>query len=168
MMIKLLFYFIIGFEFSIQTPLKQLIFKNCNITSDVNWPGQYGAVNKTILVDSTLEIDRFIKVDDVSETFTILGRVLVVWHSICLKNLYLSDLWPKDENNIEEIGSVGPDEIWFPQFRHRNSIDTIVIGGANADRECIIDPSSGNLLMYHTGVLVSYCNLDFLKFPFDQ
>ena len=152
-------------EMAIQHPLKQLIFLHCNVTPEYNWPAEFEIDNKTIPVAVRLEIDRLVEIDDVLETFTTIGRVVTYWHSRCIENLYKSDKWPLKNNFSNILGNFQPGELWQPQFRHRNSMNSFELGG---DRECNVDPSTGWVKNMYTGKFISYCDLNFLKFPFDQ
>ena len=144
----------------------QIIFQNCPVSNTVNWPQEF-ELDKSVATALRLKVDRFIEIDDITESISISSGIIITWVVPCIANLYQSDKWPNKESMLLH----NPDYkmFWYPDFFHRNSLsDSLSIGGDSSDKRMTINVSSGTFDLAYYGRLTSQCNLDFATFPFDK
>ena len=146
-------------------PLK-VILRKCPVSSMVNWPMEYEE-DKTVVTALELSLDRFVEIDDVSETFTIIGGITIHWEIPCVKQLYNSEDWIDKRATL--MHNAPYDAFWYPDFMHRNSfIDSLTIGGESSNKRLAMNLTNGRFSLAYYGRFSSYCNLNFAAFPFDK
>ena len=137
--------------------------KNCTL-SPISYPGEVN--RQTVNTWIQLAVDRFAGIDDVSETFTFIGGIAIYWTDECIAKVYESDEWLRKD--IVMISNLEPDLLWKPDFLHRNSLtDSLRIGGPVSDRRLWLNVTNGEFQLWHFGRFTSYCNFNFISFPFD-
>ena len=141
------------------------IFKNCYIHSAVTAPNIFNGDH--IGIRLVLLFDRFVGIDDINESFEILGSLITTIPYACLAELYNTDQWPK-ELSWFPMGTFDANAFWAPKLLHRNSLsETFEIGGINAINHVEVSLKNGHINLFTFGRFKSYCNFDFRKFPFD-
>ena len=144
------------------------ILENCPIGSGINWPGEFETgVEQFTETSVQLKMDRFIAVDDLTETFTFIGALDIAWTVPCLNELFESEKWPN--KRIKSIRNVNTEMFWIPDFLHRNSLaDSMLPGGSDSVKRLAISLANSSIKMDYYGRFHSYCNLTFTNFPFDR
>ena len=115
-------------------------------------------------MNASLIIDRFIGIDDVLQTASIIGVFTLAWSSNCVKKV-AEENWP---NRYFTIDRMGFEDFWSPYYLHRNAIEDMAIGEDGFVKNLIVIPLDGVFIKTHSGRFESYCDLDFYRFPFDS
>ena len=144
----------------------ELIQKECNLGP---WlPSPHPGTEITVFYIT----DRFRGISDIDESFSVFGAFSFIYKIPKLGQLYNSEKWPKSIKNLTNENSFN---YWVPGIIHRNSFDNVAIFGDSASREVFtiwLDHSSPfmNTSIWRTyyGSLMSTCDLNFFKFPFDH
>ena len=140
------------------------ILENCYVKNNILSPSEYDGhpTNATIM----LGVDKVIGIDDVLETFTITGYMIIFWDVPCLVTLYNSSIWPTRKQLVDNLDESEAKPFWIPTVYHRNYVYDEFFG--KATYSLTIDMTTGQFMKLSMGRIESQCNLDFTLFPFDR
>ena len=141
-----------------------LIVESCNVGVDATFPfNELDPLPVQLNVEFT--VDRFVGIDDVQQTATVIGVISVIWESPCLR--HMSQDWSEVDKNMD-IPTSGLGFFWTPMILHRNAVDDMAMGGDGFFKSVTVSPITGLFGMIIAGKFTSYCNLNFYNFPFDH
>ncbi|XP_052777808.1 neuronal acetylcholine receptor subunit alpha-3-like [Mya arenaria] len=128
-------------------------------------PGSYSnnvRPNVTVNVKCALTINNILELDIVEQTFSIMGSLIVIWDDYRLS-------WDSNAWNGVNLLYLKLEDIWRPLLVHRNSAKGIDVFGDNSNHKSIPASvrESGDLYWLGPAYLVSFCQVDVSKFPFD-
>lgn len=136
--------------------------ENCFVSRNVNSP-TLDVSQKTNLTLS-FYTERFLHIDDVTESFTLLGSLTVSWQVPCVHDYANSVGWP---HFLDRLVHEDVNEFWTPSLTHINSMEDSFMQGSQIGKLITIFPLTGIFWYHYIGSFKSFCDQDFYKFPFD-
>ena len=140
----------------------QFLLQNCpNVQPFVNTPAFDG---RPFDLSLSFQVDRLIGIDDLSESFSLIGSVGIQWNISCVANLTQNGLWPW--HHAEFLQNLNAEDFWLPKITFRNSL-TNALTGKDFNLQLVIS-SQGLFSAYYWGKFEVYCDLNFANFPMDK
>ena len=141
-----------------------ILLENCPVANGFNSPNEANLEPQN--VSMYFRPTRFIEINDVRESFAILGVVQLTWKVECVSKLYANrgtsiNNWPQ---HVSYIGQLDNDRFWIPVVTLYNTIDNQNIHFDRL-RSWIND---GLFQADSPQIFTSFCDLDFYHFPYDR
>ena len=149
---------------SVEFDAAEILLSNCHhIHSEINYPNEFDRISTNISL--SLYIDRFSSINDIDESFEMFSNFYTRWHNKCVENVMKNEtIWPKE---IQILYNLKHDRFWTPDFIHKNTRKKSSTFAKDSDKRLNIE-ANGMFSFMQIGNLISYCDFDFLTFPFDQ
>ena len=133
-----------------------------DVQPDIRAPPNNGSPT---LVHVIFKVERFVAIDDVSETFSVIGTIMVSWYVDTCTELEIPE--------TERVLTGNSDTLWTPHLHFTNAANSMSLHGDEYadDLEIVVTKNASKpmLIFYFskTGTFQAKCPLDLGKFPFD-
>ena len=141
-----------------------LILNKCRVHPSVNSPSEYYGSSTPIHLE--LVPERFLEINDVSESFAMKFGFKVRWNVSCVAKLMNDAEWL--DNAPLVYTNLNPEEFWQPSLVHINSLEDNLLTDSSFSKSLMVFIPVGAFIHVTVGLFSSYCELDFYQFPFDQ
>ena len=144
----------------------EILLDNCHLAVDVNSPSELELESQNITIH--FRPSRFVEIDDVRESLTVLGVLHAMWDVPCVAHLYAdshlkaNSTWP---SHADYVSNLNPVSFWKPPT---------ALGNAIIDSETMeyhriqLWMKNGHFQANAPRLFTSFCDLDFLHFPYDR
>ena len=146
----------------------ETIVKACNLQPYVACPHCWrnDEVEKTA-IHLQIQVQRFINLDDVDESFEFTGVLIIFWMDDCLRNTYNNrSVWKNQR--VTSLYFTDADTVWTPDIIHLNSLSNSAFKKGNFEFRTYLNLTAGMSTTAVYGSFKSHCDLNFSHFPFDR
>ena len=139
-----------------------ILLENCPVATGYNSPNDFSKEPQNITL--YFRPSRFIEINDIRESFSVLGVFQVTWNVQCVADLYknVDGVWPR---HVDYIGRLNPAEFWYPEVALSNTIGESQVLDFRRIRLWL---ENGMFQAISPKIFTSFCNLDFYHFPYDR
>ena len=143
-----------------------VILEHCRLAKNCNSPNFF--LNTSVGVAVGLGIDRIVEIDDVSESFHLMGTVIVLFTTDCVQKLIWDpSKWPISSKHSQPVITLDSERFWNPDLAVRNSLDNHDMGRP-MKRVLFLNQLDGMLALNYGGAFRLYCDFDFYYYPMDE
>ena len=150
----------------VDVKISEIIKQKCRIGKGIQAPNEYR--NSTFNLELEFRGFRLSEINDIEESFSMLGTLMVAWDNQCIRELEAQkDIpWPDFDGKQYPI-TMDADDIWVPDVNHFNSMNQETFQSGRFTRRIGLS-KEGLFTIYIFGKFDSTCDLQFWSFPFDE
>ena len=143
-----------------------VILKNCRLAKNCNSPNFFS--NASVDLSLGLGIDRIVEMNDVSESFHLMGTVIIFFTTDCIQKLIRDpNKWPISTKYTQPLITLDPDRFWNPDMGVRNALDNQDMGRP-MKKVFFLNQLNGVFGINYGGGFQLYCDFDFYYYPMDE